>query len=256
MTGETAPQAPDDCPDADWWDARLALALGLPATVHLTAMATSAAAVINPILCAVPISLPDELVNASPKRKDEFVAGRRCALNALHTGGCESTTAPGMDAGRLPLWPADWRGCITHSNGEAIAVVSRTADTRLLGIDVEKLIDPTSVDGIGALVALESELALFAGMTQSQALTILFSAKETLYKALYPETRRFMEFSAVRLTGVSPLCAGAGGLLTVRLSEDWDRAWRAGHQLTLRYALRRDRVYTVLHTPQERFPAA
>ena len=158
-----------------------------------------------------------------------------------------------MDEERLPIWPSGWLGCITHSNGRAVAAVANAEHSRLLGIDVEKLIDPALVDGIGALVTLEGELAMLTGRifgdapgySLSQALTILFSAKESLYKALDPDVRRFMDFSAARINAWVP------GLLDLLLVEDWHPAWRAGSILQVRYALRADCVYTSLHLSRQ-----
>jgi enterobactin synthetase component D len=228
--------------DSVWWHGGLKAALALPASVHLAGGDTSV--VTAGIIANSSALLPLSLAKASPKRKTEYLAGRHYAVAALRAAACEDAAPPGMREDRLPQWPPGWLGSITHSSGEAIAAVSSAAVTRLLGIDVETLIDPASADGIAALVALEGELSLFESCTASQALTILFSAKESLYKALYPDTRRFMDFSAARI-----LTFGAGSL-TLSLTEDWHSAWCAGSLLSLRYALRRDRVYTALHLPQ------
>jgi 4'-phosphopantetheinyl transferase EntD len=106
------------------------------------------------------------------------------------------------------------------------------------------------VEGIAAMVAQEGELAIllnaFSGCTPSQALTMLFSAKESLYKALYPDTQRFMDFSAARVQAFTPdsLC------LTLALTEDWHPAWPTGSLLSVNYVMRGDRVYTALHLAQ------
>jgi enterobactin synthetase component D len=190
--------------------------------------------------------LPPSLRNASIKRKTEYLAGRHCAAAALRAAGCKTASAPAMGEDRLPQWPSGWLGSITHSNGAALAAVSPSDRTRLLGIDVETLIDPASVAGIGALVALDGELALFLDCIPQQALTIVFSAKESLYKALYPEAQRFMDFSAARTVAVTP------SVLTLALTEDWHPAWRAGALLSVHYAMRGDRIYTSLHLAQPR----
>jgi enterobactin synthetase component D len=234
----------DQGSDGAWWQGGLRQALGLPASVQI------AGGVVKPItdigagdMANALNPLPPSLGRASPKRQSEYLAGRACVVAALLAGGCAADAAapPAMGEDRLPQWPPGWLGCITHGHGEAIAAVSHVDATRLLGIDVERLIDPVSVNGIAELVALGGELAQFTDCTPSQALTILFSAKESLYKALYPEVRRFMDFSAARVTAFS------AGALELRLVEDWHPAWRAGSRFSLRYALRGERVYTALH---------
>lgn len=230
-----------------WWNGGLKQALGLPASVQIVGRDVAPGDFSD-----AEHLLPPSLTRASPKRKTEYLAGRTCAAAALQAAGCDNPAPPGMDEERLPIWPSGWLGCITHSNGRAIAAVAGAAQSRVLGIDVEKLIDPVLVDGIGALVTLEGELAMLTGRifgdapgySLSQALTILFSAKESLYKALYPDVRRFMDFSAARINAWVP------GLLDLLLVEDWHPAWRAGSVLQVRYALRGDCVYTSLHLPK------
>jgi enterobactin synthetase component D len=228
--------------DSVWWHSGLKAALALPASVHLAGGDTSV--VTAGIIANSGTLLPLPLAKASPKRKTDYLAGRHYAVAALRAAACEDAAPPAMREDRLPQWPHGWLGSITHSSGEAIAAVSSAGVTRLLGIDVETLIDPASVDGIAALVALDGELSLFEGCTASQALTILFSAKESLYKALYPDTQRFMDFGAARI-----VTFGAG-FLTLSLTEDWHSAWPARSVLPISYALRGDRVYTGLHLAQ------
>ncbi|MDB5990937.1 MAG: 4-phosphopantetheinyl transferase superfamily protein [Herbaspirillum sp.] len=234
-----------DGADSAWWRDGLKTALALPASVYMAGGASQTAAAALPSA-----TLPSPLRSASAKRKTEYLAGRHCAFAALRAAACDAPAPPAMGADRLPQWPSGWLGSITHSSGEAVAAVSRIGATRLLGIDVETLIEPASVDGIAALVAQEDEMALLlepiGGCTPSQALTILFSAKESLYKALYPDTQRFMDFSAARVQAFTP----ASLRLTLALTEDWHPVWRTGSLLSVNYAMRGDRVYTALHLAQ------
>ena len=242
-------QQGQDTDDA-WWRSGLKSALALPDSVYIAAISShtgsDAGAGPGASVALQSPSLPSQLLHASLKRRTEYLAGRRCALVALQAAGCEPAITPEMGEDRLPLWPTDWLGSITHSNGVAIAAVSRRCLTRLLGIDVESLIDAASVEGIAALVTLDGEMALLArcGHSASQALSLLFSGKESLYKALYPDVRRFMDFSAARAI------ASTSGAISFVLTEDWHPAWPAGSAFSVSYALRHERVYTALHVPQ------
>jgi enterobactin synthetase component D len=239
---------PLDRPDADiaWWRGGLQSALALPASVRICGMSLAAADFRIDGSAPGP-DLPVQLARASVKRKTEYLAGRHCAAAALKAADCADASPPAMGEDRLPLWPAGWLGSISHGGGQAAAAVMRRPDAAtgdgLLGIDIEVLIDPASVAGIGELVALDGELKLLTGCTPSQALTLLFSAKETLYKALYPAVQRFMDFSAARVSAFGP------GALTLTLTEDWHPAWRVGASLSVRYAMRGEYVYTALHAP-------
>ncbi len=195
----------------------------------------------------------------SPGRRAEFVAGRVCAWRALLEARAKEATAKeagdkeagDKDAGakdiaatvrgpvlpvheRLPVWPAGWLGSISHSGAWAVAAVASEARCQALGLDLQDLIAPQTVADVQPLVATERELARMAAQwDRPHALTLLFSAKEALYKALYPRLRRFQDFDAAELTAISASRAE----VTLTLTRDWDDvAWRAGQAVSVRYA--------------------
>jgi 4'-phosphopantetheinyl transferase EntD len=130
--------------------------------------------------------MPDELEALTPRaverRRAEFAAGRRAAHLALAHIGCKGTSVPRGEDGR-PLWPAGVAGAITHTAATAIAVVGRSNDYRGIGIDLE-IIDDTLIGRAGALVCHPEELAWSDGDARRRVM--LFSAKESVFKALYP----------------------------------------------------------------------
>jgi len=143
---------------------------------------------------------------------------------------------------RLPVWPAGWLGSISHSGAWAVAAVASEARCQALGLDLQDLIAPQTVADVQPLVATERELARMApAWDRRHALTLLFSAKEALYKALYPRLRRFQDFDAAELTAISASRAE----VTLTLTRDWDDvAWRAGQALSVRYAWAAEGVLT------------
>ena len=149
-----------------------------------------------------------------------------------------------MDADRLPQWPAGWLGSISHSSLVAVAVASRSSSCMALGIDVEKWLDDKSCADVREQVAAPGELELFGGSTEQRALTLLFSAKETLYKALYPQVRQFFDFMAACVVAVAP------GRLDLQLCQDWSAHWRQGQVLAVRYVCHPEHIYTALHLPR------
>jgi enterobactin synthetase component D len=187
--------------------------------------------------------LPATLARAVPKRRREFLAGRYCATRALHLAGC---TAPGeLDIGtdRLPCWPAGWLGCISHTAHVAVAMAAACNACVALGIDVEKWMSAQVANDVQRQIASPDELALLHDQPLQQALTLLFSAKETLYKTLYPLTRRFRDFSAARLVAVAP------GQLDLVLSESWGEEWPRDTSFAIRHVQRTDDVVTALCLP-------
>ena len=158
--------------------------------------------------------LPHALRHAGPKRQRDFLAGRCCAAEALWRLGAGSTHVA-MAENRTPVWPDGVVGSITHSGDFAAAAVAWAADVAGLGIDSEQIIDQAAARDIAAICMVD-EATLFSaahGRSFCEFCTLIFSAKEAVFKCLFPLTRNFLEFSDVRITSL-----------------DWDReyfAWTA-----------------------------
>lgn len=153
------------------------------------------------------------VAGASDSRRREFAAGRACAHAALHAIGCD-TGPVGMGTRRQPLWPAGTVGSISHAGSLAGAVVARTDDARGLGFDVEVLDPPLGPD-VAAMVAAPAELgeAADGNPLDPYRSKIAFSAKECVYKCLFPLWRRHLEFTDVTLDLDLP-----GGRFTARVA--------------------------------------
>jgi len=154
-----------------------------------------------PLSPATRSRLPQALRYATQKRQREFLAGRWCAEEALQCLGAGSTDVA-MAKDRTPIWPVGVVGSITHTGDFAAAAVAWAADIAGLGIDSEQIIDPAAARDI-ADVCMVDEAALFKpddGRSFCEFCTFVFSAKEAVFKCLFPLTRKFLEFSDVRIT--------------------------------------------------------
>lgn len=134
------------------------------------------------------------VANAVARRRREVTAGRACARRALGLLGAPVCALP-ADADRVPRWPADVVGSITHSLDYAAAAVAWRRDHRSLGIDAEQLarVEP----GLEHMIATAGERDWLAAQPEPKrgALrTLLFSAKEAAYKAQFPLTRELVDF--------------------------------------------------------------
>ncbi len=133
--------------------------------------------------------------NAVPKRRNEYVTARVCARNALAQLGQPSVPILSGADGE-PLWPAGVIGSITHCRGYRACAVARRTDIATIGIDAEP--DEPLPDGLLADVALPQErvrlASLAAGMPEVSWDRLLFSAKESVYKAWFPLARRWLGF--------------------------------------------------------------
>lgn len=168
---------------------------------------------------------------AVAKRRAEFLAGRWAARQALRVLGLDA--APSAHEDGSPRWPAEVTGSISHGAGRALCAVARLGEVRGLGIDVERLMGESTKAELMARICSDDERATLARdvpAPEAQRVTFAFSAKESLYKCLYPLVGRFMDFSAARVVAVT-VGSRQGGLvgeLTLELSVDWSAEFRRG----------------------------
>ncbi len=132
-------------------------------------------------------SLPESLNKAVAKRQSEYLAGRYCAKQALL-----SLNAPIQALGQLgeknraPLWPANFVGSISHSHGLARAVVARAEDFLSIGIDSEKLVSKEQAVKLKDHICYPLELTLGEKLGIEASFSLIFSAKESIFKAINP----------------------------------------------------------------------
>ncbi|MFF5085054.1 4'-phosphopantetheinyl transferase [Actinoplanes sp. NPDC000266] len=141
------------------------------------------------------------IANAVESRRREFITARRCARQALRAlGHADSPIRPGPR--NEPLWPAGMTGSITHCAGYRAAAVARANDIDLLGIDAEP--HDKLPEGVGEAITAPGEPEMLESLGRSHPGThwgrLLFSAKESVYKAWFPVTRRWLGFEQAQLT--------------------------------------------------------
>jgi 4'-phosphopantetheinyl transferase EntD len=138
---------------------------------------------------------------AVDKRRREFVTTRALARAALAELGLPPVPIPRGEAG-APGWPDGVVGSITHCAGYRAAAVARRGEVRTVGIDAEP--NEPVPDGVLETVADAGErsavAALAAAAPQVAWDRLLFSAKESVYKAWYPLTGRWLDFQAAEVT--------------------------------------------------------
>ena len=144
--------------------------------------------------------LPEEKAIAesfgSQKRRDEFILGRICAHRALSRFGLESVPILRNSETREPCWPNSVWGSITHSAGFAAVAVGLKKDINGIGIDLESFSRSLDIK-ISRHVCVNSELEWLESLSTKQAhraLRIIFSAKESIFKCLYPRTKTYFSF--------------------------------------------------------------
>ncbi|OLO07446.1 hypothetical protein BTW08_11765 [Salinicola sp. MH3R3-1] len=173
---------------------------------------------------------PERLKTAAAKRRAEFVGGRLAARHAIGAlTGFPST--PAQDAEQLPDWPADTVGSITHSRGLAAAVVARRPDFHGVGLDAEVVMSNERARRLAPQILVGSEQAWFERLPaerQGEFVTLVFSLKESLFKALYPLVRRRFYFPDARLIAWD----AREGSVTLELLKTLSSQWPAGSHLS------------------------
>jgi 4'-phosphopantetheinyl transferase EntD len=141
------------------------------------------------------------IARAVDKRRREFATARNCARSALAALGVPPAAIPAGEKGS-PQWPAGFVGSITHCPGYRAAAVGRARDVLTIGLDAEP--DQVLPDRVLDVISLPGERARLRDLTASAPGTswdrLLFSAKESVYKAWFPLTRRWLGFEDADIT--------------------------------------------------------
>ncbi|QHM71771.1 4'-phosphopantetheinyl transferase family protein [Mixta intestinalis] len=162
------------------------------------------------------IPFPPPLHAAAMKRQAEYLAGRYCAAMLLQEAGVAASALPFSRS--APLWPAGWHGSISHTDNRAIAVLAPAASHLSPGIDIENA--RPDMPEIATMFANAAERAVISAsaLADEQGLLALFSAKESLYKALWPQVQQFFGFDAAALIAIDTQRATLSLQLTRRLA--------------------------------------
>lgn len=150
------------------------------------------------------IAYPTSLDRAVPSRRAEFLAGRYAARQALIAGGHKvSDVTIGLN--RCPNWPKGLAGSISHTDTHAYAAVADRKECKYIGIDAEYVMDSPQATNIMPTVINRHELQILCdgGFDVPCAVSLAFSMKESLFKALYPGVETYFDFTDVEITGVN-----------------------------------------------------
>ncbi|GGL79256.1 4'-phosphopantetheinyl transferase [Streptomyces fumigatiscleroticus] len=132
---------------------------------------------------------------AVAKRRREFAAVRSCARRAMEKLGVAPQPVLTGERG-APRWPSGLAGSMTHCDGYCAAALVRLADLACLGIDAEP--DGPLPEDVLPAVCLPEEarrLRRLAGDHPGVHFDrLLFSAKESVYKAWFPLTGQWLDF--------------------------------------------------------------
>jgi 4'-phosphopantetheinyl transferase EntD len=153
------------------------------------------------------------IARAVERRRREFATGRACARAALARLGQPPVAILPGERGS-PGWPPGIVGSITHCAGYRAAAVARASQVLAIGLDAEP--DEPLPGGVLDVISLPAERESLAGLARSAPGPnwdrMLFCAKESVYKAWFPLTGRWLGFHDADIT-----IDAAGGTFDVRL---------------------------------------
>lgn len=147
------------------------------------------------------LPLPERglIERAVQHRQQEFAAGRILARGLLGHAGAQ-IDALLRDADRVPTWPQAIIGSITHCRSLCAVAVAPRAISAGVGIDVEPA-RPISEE-LHAMILREAEHSRIDALPPALrplGAILVFSIKEAVYKAIYPERRHFLDFQQVEI---------------------------------------------------------
>lgn len=192
------------------------------------------------------ILLPDVIERSVHKRQSEYFAGRYLSkiLMSLVISQPSKNILSGED--RAPIWPSGISGSISHSNNTVGAIVGLEQNISIVGLDIENILTPTNAKDIKQQIAIDSEYDVMsrANHPENIAITLLFSAKESLYKALFPQVKSFFGFDAAQAIR----CCPQQKTLSLRLVPDFCQKYGLNQVYEVYYHQRSTDVITMLLT--------
>ncbi len=160
--------------------------------------------------------------------------GRYAAREASLDLGIAPVDVP-TGAHREPLWPPGVTGSITHAAGFAAAAVARVPDYLGLGIDIEQVMERDVRQSIEHSIITPSEAACLdlqdGDFSRESLLTLIFSAKESFFKATFPAVGRYFGFEAIEFSGINV----QEQTLSFDVIETLSPALHLGHRVVLRF---------------------
>jgi len=165
----------------------------------------------------------------APFRRGSYVAGR----TALHLALASDAPVLSDDRG-APILPAGWVGSLSHKATCAAALVAPAGQGHI-GVDLEDAAPPRQ--NIARRILTPREQAALSDLgDHGGAVTLRFSIKEAIYKALDPYVRRYVGFTEVELD-----FTGEAVTVTTALPFAIEATWRehAGYWLATARAVTR-----------------
>lgn len=188
------------------------------------------------------ITFFSSLKSSVKKRQAEFLAGRLVAKKALMDMGIHNFDV-NIGENRQPIWPENILGTITHTHNLAICALVRSEDYSCLGVDTENILNSKTAGEISKNILTEREAKLLSnalGISQVCICTLAFSAKESLFKALYRRVNEYFDFLDVEILSCTSDC------LTFGIIEPLSQDIKSGMRFNCHFQIDETVVHTIV----------
>lgn len=188
------------------------------------------------------IDIFNKLSKAVISRKAEFLAGRLLASTMMNALKIKSEIID-IGTNRVPIWPVNIKGSISHFDEVVICSICTDKRLKRIGIDIEGHSNNISEDLMEAIMnQAEKKLAHNHGIIERHAFSLFFSAKESLFKALYPEVNHYFDFDAAEIIKINT------ELQTFEISLNYDLSLihQKGVSFNGKYLLSDEQVITLI----------
>ncbi|PQJ85131.1 4'-phosphopantetheinyl transferase family protein [Aliivibrio sifiae] len=150
------------------------------------------------------VFLPKMILKSLKERQAEFLAGRLSARFALKylKGDSQYCFDIGIGDFRQPIWPTNILGSISHTSDTALVMVSKKSVDRLsIGVDIENICPINIVNEVSSHIfdINENTLLKSCGYSESQVFSLIFSAKESIFKSLFSYVNEYFDFEVAKL---------------------------------------------------------
>ena len=125
--------------------------------------------------------------------------------------------------------------CVGHTGARSSAIVAKKTHWRGLGMDLENLLNPERAERLAGEILTPPELQRMTASRRDQLamlVTLTFSVKESLFKALYPIVQQRFYFEHAEVLEWTE-----SGEVRLRLLTDLSSEWRNGTELDAQFGV-------------------
>ncbi|MBU1076483.1 MAG: 4'-phosphopantetheinyl transferase superfamily protein [Spirochaetes bacterium] len=182
------------------------------------------------------------ITKAVLKRQQDFATGRWCARETIKKMGLKISPLLMGKEGE-PLWPRGICGSISHSDGAYCSAGAFLKHHSSLGIDIEEK-NRRINDNAAKFILNEDEIEWIRrkGKKKDEYITLIFCAKESVFKLFYPLIKRRFFFSSVSVFPPS-----INGYFSYIIKKDLSRIFSAGKIFNGYYFIDQNWVFTLCY---------